>query len=165
LSIYKNNIKTYIVPIGGLYVTKEPMILQTVLGSCVSITFFDKKIKAGGMNHIVLPGVFIGDDANKMLTEKDSRYGIFSIEKLLYEMKNIGSSKEDIEARIFGASFMGRRNQVIDIQSQNVDFVKAFLKMAKINITQEVVLQDEALKIFFNTATGVVEVVKLKNEQ
>lgn len=153
----------HIVPIGGLYVTKEPMVLQTVLGSCVSITLFDRKIKAGGMNHIVLPGAFIEDDIHKMLDDKDPRYGIFSIEKLLLEMRNLGSEKNNLEAKIYGASFMGRRNQMIDIQSQNVDFVKTFLKMARINIIEEIVLQEEALKIFFYTETGKVEAVRLKN--
>lgn len=161
--MYKNNLKMYIVPIGGIYVSKEPMILQTVLGSCVSLVLFDNKLKIGGMNHIVLPGAFIGNEAQKMIEEQDSRYGIFSIEKLLYEMQNAGALKENLTAKIYGASFMGRRNQIIDIQNQNVDFVKSFLNMAKIKIVEEFVLQEDALKIFFNTMTGEVEVIKLKN--
>ena len=161
--LYKDNLEMHIISIGGLFVTKKPMVLQTVLGSCVSVTLFDTKLKFGGMNHIVLPGAFIGDDAHKMLDEKDSRYGIFSIEKLLFDMSTLGSKKENLEAKIYGASFMGRRSQMIDVQSQNVDFVKTFLKMAKINIVEEVILQEEALKIFFYTQTGVVEVIRLKH--
>ncbi|OHD23241.1 MAG: hypothetical protein A2Y34_07415 [Spirochaetes bacterium GWC1_27_15] len=163
MPLYKNNLKIYIVPIGGIYVTKDPMVLQTVLGSCVSVTLFDKKLKFGGMNHIVLPGSFIGMEVEKMIKEKDSRYGIFSLEKLIYEMLNFGSQKKDMEAKIFGASFMGRKKQILDIQTSNVEFVKSFLDMAKIKIVEELTLQNEALKIFFNTQTGIVEVERLNS--
>ena len=80
----KKELKVYMLPIGGLYVTDQPMIIRTVLGSCISVTLFDGTLKIGGMNHIVLPGSFVGNGAYKMLDEKDPRYGVFSIEKLLY---------------------------------------------------------------------------------
>ena len=43
------------------------------------------------------------------------------------------------------------QNQSINIQSQNVDFVKAFLNMVNIDIKEEVVMQDEPLKISLDT--------------
>ena len=79
-------------------------------------------------------------------------------------MKSLGVKKENIEAKIYGASFMGTKNQSINIQSQNVDFVKAFLNMVNIDIKEEVVMQDEPLKISLDTSNGSTEVIKLKNE-
>jgi chemotaxis protein CheD len=160
--IYKNNLETYFIPIGGLYVTKEPMLLQTVLGSCVSATLYDTKNSYGGMNHIVLPGAFLQDDANDFFDRKDCKYGIFSMEKLIYDMLNLGCNKKDIVARIFGGSYMGRRNKIMDIQAPNVEFVQHFLEMSKIKIIEELTLQEEALKICFSTKTGDVEIKKLE---
>ena len=50
------------------------------------------------------------------------------------------------------------------VQSTNVEFVRAFLSMAKINIVEDITLQEDAQKIIFDTETGEVEVVWLSNE-
>ncbi len=42
--------------IGELHVATEPTVISTILGSCVSVCLFDPVGKAGGMNHILLPG-------------------------------------------------------------------------------------------------------------
>ena len=160
--IYQNNLKTYFIPIGGLYVTKEPMLLQTVLGSCVSAVLYDTKNSYGGMNHIVLPGTFLNDEAHEFLEKKDYKYGVFSMEKIIYDMINLGSNKKDIVAKIYGGSYMGRKNNIIDIQAPNVEFVKHFLEMSKIKVIDELTLQEEALKICFSTLTGEVDILKLE---
>jgi chemotaxis protein CheD len=164
MAIRRNNLDVHLVPIGGLFVTDKEMYLQTVLGSCVSVTLFDPVKKNAGMNHILLPGSFSGRDQEEILEAKDGRYGIFSVEKLFHEIQSLGSRREDLEARVFGGSYLGRISEWFTIQNDNVDFVKAFLEMAKITVVEEVTLQDEALKIIMNTSTGRVEVQKLKNQ-
>ncbi|MGK0290576.1 MAG: chemotaxis protein CheD [bacterium] len=42
------------VPIGGIGIAKAGDKILTVVGSCVSIMLYDKKIKLGGMIHIML---------------------------------------------------------------------------------------------------------------
>ncbi|MCG8570665.1 MAG: chemotaxis protein CheD [Spirochaetes bacterium] len=161
MQLTRNGLPLKMITMGGLFVTNQPMILQTILGSCVSIILFDKNKKIGGMNHIMVPGSFVGVDIDKMMDERDNKYGIFSVEKLIYDMEALGSNRRDITARIYGASYMGNRNRIIDIQQSNVDFVKTFLEMTSIEVEEELILNDKALKIFFNTQTGNVEVVKV----
>ncbi|HOJ63779.1 MAG TPA: chemotaxis protein CheD [Spirochaetota bacterium] len=161
MSISKENLEVKIIPIGGLFVTNKPMILQTVLGSCVSVVLYDKKRKNAGMNHIVLPGVIMKDKHNDFFEKKDLRYGIFSLEKLIYDIQNLGSLKKDLTARIYGASYLSKINLSLPIQKENVEFVKAFLNMSKIEIIDEFTLQKEALKVIFNTETGECEIIKL----
>ena len=98
-----------------------------------------------------------------MLDEKNSRYGIFSIEKLLYGMEELGSNRRNIKARIYGASLLNRKkDSVLKIQESNVEFVEAFLSMARIKIEEKIVFQKEALKIRFEIATGEVTIAKVK---
>lgn len=159
----KKEVEQIIVPIGGLYVTDKPVIIHTLLGSCVSVTMYDSVNKIGGLNHIVLPGTFLERDYEQMMDERDCRYGIFSLEKLLYEMEQLGSKRKNIVAKIFGGSLMGRSDKsVIRVQESNVEFVEAFLSMARIKIIEKVVLQPEALKIYLNTSNGEVKIVRLK---
>jgi len=158
------SLENIIVSIGGLAVTNKPAILQTLLGSCVSVTMFDPVCLVAGLNHIVLPGTFLEHDFEQMLDEKNSRYGIFSLEKLLYQMEQFGTKRKDIIAKIFGASIMNRPDKsVLRVQESNVEFVEAFLSMARIKIIEKIVLQPEPLKIFLNTQTGDVKIVRLKN--
>lgn len=162
--MYKNTApEIHILPIGGLFVTDKDMIIQTVLGSCVATTLFDCERKIAGMNHILLPGTFHKENADRMLDEKDLKYGIFSMEKLIASVLNLGARKDRLDARIYGGSFVSNSNQFLEIQKNNVEFVKEFLKMSKIRIVEELTMQNEALKIFFRTGSGKVEVTRLPN--
>lgn len=40
---------------GEFFVSREPMVVYTVLGSCISACIRDPIIGAGGMNHFMLP--------------------------------------------------------------------------------------------------------------
>jgi len=39
----------------ALYVSKEPCLINTVLGSCVAVCFWDPVLRIGGMNHFMMP--------------------------------------------------------------------------------------------------------------
>jgi len=95
LGLKKNDLDLHIIPIGGLYVTDQPKMLQTVLGSCVSITLFDRSRKIGGMNHIVLPGAINRQNQQEMFEKRDTRYGIFSIEQMIHQMRTLGGVQLD----------------------------------------------------------------------
>lgn len=161
MTIFKDNLEVKTIPIGGIFVTNKPMILQTVLGSCVSVVLYDKKTKNAGMNHIVLPGVITSNDHDEFFNRKDPRYGLFSLEKLIYDIQKLGSLKKDLTARVYGASYMNRAISSLPIQKENVEFVKAFLHMSKIPIIDELTLQQEALKVIFNTKTEECNIIKL----
>jgi chemotaxis receptor (MCP) glutamine deamidase CheD len=169
-----NNFPKVTVEIGDFFATDSPALITTSLGACVSVTMFDPVMKIGGMNHIVLPGTFIENDYIQMFEEEDSRYGIFSMEKLLYKMESLGATRKNIQVKIFGASLLdnGDRQKKssnettynINVQKQNVEFVKAFLSMARLKIQEELIFQKEALRITLNTFNGEVEVKRIKNE-
>ena len=95
--------------------------------------------------------------------------------KPLRRLKNAsGGILKNIQVKIFGASLInlgkqtqdlhGEINCGINVQKQNIEFVKAFLSMARLKIQEEMIFQKEALRITFNTFNGEVEVKRLKNE-
>lgn len=167
-----NDFPKVTVPIGGFYATDSPTLITTSLGACVSVTMFDPQVKIGGLNHIVLPGIFTESECGQMLEEEDSRYGIFSMEKLLYKMESLGANRKNLQIKIFGASLINKKEQDlrfdtncgISVQKQNIEFVKAFLSMARLKVQEELIFQKEALRITLNTLNGEVEVKRTKNE-
>ena len=53
---------------GQVFVTREPIVISTILGSCAAVCLWDRHKKAGGMNHYLLPDGQ-ADGANRL------RYG------------------------------------------------------------------------------------------
>jgi len=84
---------------GQLYLARDPMILQTILGSCVGVTFFSERLGAGALCHGVLPrcprGVG-GSDGH--------RYVDFSIRYLAGQFDALGAFRQEMEVKLFGGA-------------------------------------------------------------
>lgn len=150
--------------IGELHVTDRPMLLRTVLGSCVAVTLFDQRLKIAAMNHIVLPGDYSTSEGQILVKENDTKYGSVSLKLMLSKMKRLGSYKESIIANIYGASYMLNCSNTIDVPKMNVLYVRKFLKEEGIRVGEELVYQEHALRVLFNTLSGDVRVEKIKND-
>lgn len=134
----------------GLMVSQKPLVLTTVLGSCVAICLFDKELKAGGMNHFMLP-LWNG---NGLASPK---YGNIAIERLINEMESIGSRRADIIAKVFGGGRMLKeQSNFFDIGRRNVDLAFQMLRQERITIVANSTGGTKGRKIYFNTQTGEV---------
>jgi chemotaxis protein CheD len=84
---------------GQLYLAREPMVLQTILGSCVGVTFWNARVGAGALCHGVLPtcppGV-AGSEAH--------RYVDFSIRYLAAQFDALGACRQEVEVKLFGGA-------------------------------------------------------------
>ena len=85
---------------GEYFVSREPMIVYTVLGSCVSVCIRDPLAGVGGMNHFMLPAPK-GDNRSDSWGES-ARYGSFAMEMLINEILKRGGHKSRLEVKVFG---------------------------------------------------------------
>jgi chemotaxis protein CheD len=139
----------YLYP-AALIADREPMIIHTILGSCVSICLFDQVRKTGGMNHYMLPFW----NGNGLATPK---YGNIAIERLLESMVSIGSKKEHLVAKIFGGgSVIDTSSPSFNIGEKNIMVAYDLLRHFKIPIVSESTGGRFGRKIIFNTETGAV---------
>ena len=140
--------KKIIITIGDICVSREPAIIQTVLGSCVSTCLWDERSKVGGMNHFMLPKILIGP-------MRDVCLGPESIEKLVHEMLRVGADRHRLRAKIFGGGRVLRGlNQNIDVGTENVIAAREMLKVLRIPVIKECTSTAFGLKLIFYTATG-----------
>ena len=80
------DLKTKIsIHIGEFYSSADPVVIHTLLGSCVAVCLFDPVKKIGAMNHILLPG-----RANMKHFDAPARFGINAMELLINGMMNLG---------------------------------------------------------------------------
>ena len=77
----------YFLKPGYILLSVKPTVISTVLGSCVSVCLYDRKMKTGGMNHFQLP---YARDKDKTT----ARFGNVATQYLIRLMIHGGSKKK-----------------------------------------------------------------------
>lgn len=144
------------------YVTREDMVLQTVLGSCVAACIQDRAAGIGGMNHFMLPDEG-GDPAGT--TSDPMRYGAYAMEVLLNELLKGGARRERLEAKVFGGAAVLAGMTTLNIGDRNAAFVRRYLALENVRITAEDLQGTNPRRVCFMPHTGQVMVKKLHMQQ
>jgi chemotaxis protein CheD len=136
---------------GQIHIDVAPVSITTVLGSCVAVCLYDKKLCIGGMNHYLLP-FWNGNGL------QSSRFGNISIPKLIENMLDRGAKISTLEAKIFGGAAINISccNAAMMVGEKNILVAREILKEYKINIVAEDVGGKDGRKIQFNLAQGKV---------
>ncbi len=153
-----DNYSSYFLYPSAIFVNKEPYYINTILGSCVAVCFWDPILKFGGMSHYMLP-LWNGEGL------ASPKYGNIAIEKLLEKMLFLGSNKANIIAKVFGGGeVIDSEVQYFHIGERNIMFAQEILKEKKINIVSSSVGGKFGRKIIMNTLTGEVKQRYVKRE-
>jgi chemotaxis protein CheD len=88
---------------GELYLARRPMVLRTILGSCVSVTFWSARLGAGALCHGVLPRCPRNWPAGTEVWE-GHRYVDFSIRYLAEKFDALGVARNELEIKVFGGA-------------------------------------------------------------
>ena len=150
----KKEISIYI---GGLYISKEPSIIRTILGSCISVCLYDPENRIGGMNHFLLP-----EQLNNKDKEFPTKYGINAMELLINGIMELGGKRGNLVSKVFGGArlFAGKYNMKSP-GDNNYKFVLNFLRTEKIRVISKDIGGSEARKIFFHTDSGEVYLTRI----
>jgi chemotaxis protein CheD len=149
---------------GELYLAQGPAILRTILGSCVSVTFWSARLGAGALSHGVLPRCPQTWPPDSSLTD-GYRYVDFSIRHLIHQFDALGARRDELEVKLFGGA------DVLPLLSDRVDrpTIGALNCQSAVEVLAEEGLQVVASdlggvrgrRIHFHTGTGVVLVYRL----
>jgi chemotaxis protein CheD len=142
--------------IGGVRASREPMLVDTVLGSCIAACIYDPVAGVGGMNHFMLPE---GADPGNPTS---ARYGVNAMELLISEIMKLGGTRKRFQAKVFGGGHVLRIRESLDgIPQQNIDFVHRFLNTESIPVMGEDIGGYQARRVLFNTQSTKVYLKKL----
>ncbi len=141
--------KIFILP-GELTVSRKPVMISTLLGSCVAVCLYNPKKGYAGMNHYMLP---FGENSSMK-----NKYGRNAILKLLEMMLRLDPDKNNIEAHIYGGgAVVGHLSSGAGIGKKNIDIANQLLAEHGIKIKTRRVGGNSGRKIFFDTGTGKIE--------
>ena len=140
----------YLYP-SALFVSKEPYLINTILGSCVAVCLYDPKSEIGGMAHYMLP-FWNGEGL------ASPKYGNIAVEKLVEKMKSYGSQQSDMKAKVFGGGeVINVKNMCFDIGKRNVKMAFDMLGDCNIPVISSSTGGKHGRKLIFNTQTGLVK--------
>ena len=144
------NKRVFVLP-GEMAVSRQPSEIATLLGSCVAVCLYNKKINAGGLNHYMLP---TGEKE-----EMKGKYGDYAIGKLIEMMRRLDPNLRNVEAHMYGgAAVVGHLNTGAGIGKKNVEMADTMLKKYGIRVIRREVGGENGRKLYFNSKTGEVQV-------
>lgn len=135
--------------IGEVYASTLPMVIKTLLGSCVAVCLWDPETRIGGMNHFMLPRSL------RAVTDDPARFGVHAMDLLIGEMLKAGAERSRLRAKCFGGA------HVLDIvededgvPGQNITFALEFLRREGFRLVGEDLGGYAPRRVHFHTDTG-----------
>jgi len=144
----------YFLAPGYIYISTEPAVISTVLGSSVAVCLYDRKRKIGGMAQFQLPQI-------KDPKKTTARYGNVATLTLIRMMLEAGAKIKHLEAQLFGGACKKDLSNR-DIGKENIKAARRVLKGKKIRIVSEDIGGEKGRKVVFHTNTCEIAVLKVE---
>jgi len=136
---------------GQVFVTRDPITISTILGSCAAVCLWDRHKRAGGMNHYLLPDG-LGEGPNRL------RYGNVANPELLKQVLALGCEVRNLQAKIFGGSSAFAVDLSQSVGSRNVELAESFLHSAGIPIVEREISGKRGRRLVFQVFDGVTTI-------
>jgi len=136
---------------GQVFVTRDPITISTILGSCAAVCLWDRHMKAGGMNHYLLP-----EGANE--GPNRLRYGNVANPELLKRVLALGCEVRHLQAKLFGGSSAFGGDPLQSLGSRNVQLAEEFLRSAGIPVVERDVSGKRGRRLIFRVLDGVTTI-------
>ena len=132
---------------GQMFVSREPAVITTILGSCAALCLWDSQKKIGGMNHYLLP---VGEEGSA----NPYRYGNYANEGLLNKLLALGCDLKDLQGKVFGGASQFTADPENSLGSQNVKLAEEFLQKSRIPLLLTDVSGKRGRRLAFRTDDG-----------
>ncbi|MDR3640436.1 MAG: chemotaxis protein CheD [Humidesulfovibrio sp.] len=147
------------VSIGDCAFASKPMFLTTVLGSCVSVTFYHRAHGKGGMFHAMLP-----DKGQRRCCARttDGTFADLAVRAMVQRFRAAGMPPEELEVKVFGGAntlqnaYGADIRDMLDVGRKNVESALATLLLFGLRPVAQDVLGEHGRKLYFATGTGEV---------
>jgi len=148
---------------GEIFIAKSPSCVSTVLGSCVSVTMFDRRKEMGGICHAVLPRKTDDNQKNSF------QYVDYSLERMAESFIAFKTKCRDVEIKLFGGSDMfeagGSGSGISMVGKQNIAEALRFIEKNHFRLVASDTGGLLGRKIIFHTHTGAVFLKRLREKE
>lgn len=145
---------------GELFLSRDPAIVSTVLGSCVSITVFALSARLGAMCHVLLPSGPIDDGF---------RYVDSTLNYMVEKIHGMGIKAASCEIKLFGGGEvlppLAVDKSKLTIGRQNIEATHRILDSLQLVPKATDLGGVHGRKVVFNAYTGDVFLKKMAKSQ
>ena len=135
---------------GDVFVSAEPSVVRTILGSCVAVCVWDMTLRIGGVNHFLLPAPAAQGE------RPSARYADFACRELVARLRALGSRPAHLSAKVFGGARImdGFASGEQSLGAKNVAAALRAMKDAGIPVVASETGGRHARKLLFLTDEG-----------
>jgi len=128
---------------GYIFLTQEPYLVSTVVGSSVAVVLWDADIKLGGISNFLYPFRESSEEATAV-------YGNVAIPYMVKMFREAGTKDYNIQSQIFGGA-ESDLPEAGKIAHENIEIARSVLKKQGIKVISEDVGGRLGRKIVYNT--------------
>jgi chemotaxis protein CheD len=142
---------------GQLLVCPTPTRVTTIVGSCVSICLWDRRLRIGGLNHFMLPRA----PHTSATLPRPYTYADLAVPALLERLADLGSRLHSLEAKLFGGAHLLGSGPDGGPGMRNIAAARELLEAERIPVVAEDVSGPRGRKLIFDSGQGSVLVFLL----
>jgi chemotaxis protein CheD len=151
-NLIDKNVRNVYLKQGEVYVSRNPALVSTVLGSCVSVILHAPKASMGAICHAMLPTSHRGDDSF-LYVDRAVRY-------MHGRLLSLCGKDIEIKAKLFGGANVlhpaGRDSGTPSVGRQNIEAALHILEKLGLNVTTSDTGGIQGRKLFFYSHSGDV---------
>jgi len=158
---------------GEAYITDKPLIITTILGSCLSFVLYSKRRRLAALSHAQLPMEKTHHccvdncpvKCNAATEDNPLKYVAGSTETLIDTIQSLGVAPHELDVKIFGgADVLKVAYPTKSIGKQNIEMAHILIDKYKLKLVAEDTGGKQGRKIVLNAGIGDVWVKKIVNE-
>ena len=151
---------------GEMLISEGPMVVSTLLGSCVAVTMFSPRWRLGAICHALLPNR-PKELSDRQLRCEAGKYVEYAVLRMLEGLMARGVAKSEIQAKLFGGSdmFDTREGGNQSVGQQNIEMALRMLEGESVRLVKQDLGGRRGRKIIFHTHTGEVFLKRLKKTE
>lgn len=158
-------VEVYLQP-GEMFLAREPTIIRTLLGSCVGVSFFSRRMGIGALCHAMLPKCPEGA-LRDLRPEVGYRYVDFAIRDLARKFDALGAHRAEVQIKLFGGADVLLAGPEVStratIGSLNCETALEVLRTEGFQVAASSLRGKSGLNIHFNTGNGEIRLRRLKH--
>lgn len=148
-----------VIHMGEFHAAASPIMIRTLLGSCIAACLWDPFARVGGMNHFLLPypvGSQSGDDS--------ARFGVHAMELLVGKLQGLGAQRGRLIGKLFGGGHvLGMPDTEQSVPRRNIRFIEEFMAVEGIPVASSDLGGIHGRVVIFSTATGKAYVRRMSS--
>jgi chemotaxis protein CheD len=147
----------YVQP-GESVIASVPVVMRTVLGSCVGLTFLVRRLGIGALCHPMHPSCPGGPSAHISRTA-GRRYVDFVVRDLARQLDALGARRDEVEVKVFGGAdvlAVSGESTRPTVGAMNCESALRVLREEDFQVAASCLGGTSGVNIMFHTGTGEV---------